>query len=249
MIITEGIGVQIPLQILRADGMIYTIDTPLDVAPETVDGVGMDCPSDILFGRVLDSIVGITQAGKSVIAEHFVGVNHSTRNGGDMLLDNGKQGIRLHIRDHRGDGFPLPFYHTSNDGFTSSPTTPFARALPSNICFIGFNFPKERDFFTGHQLADLGEHPPSRLVGNAQLPLQLLGRNASAGLRHEEDGIEPRAHRSRRMVQNSTRCWREIVVTGATLIDLAARDTIKLAGLFASRAINEFGEPLAAEPF
>jgi hypothetical protein len=50
--------------------------------------------------------------------------------------------------------------------------------------------------------ADLVEHAPCRLVGDAKLPLQLLCRDPAASLAHEEDGVEPEPERRGRPLED-----------------------------------------------
>lgn len=48
--------------------------------------------------------------------------------------------------------------------------------------------------------ANLVVHPPSRLVGDSKVTLQLLRRDAAPRLRDEEHGVEPQDERVRRLV-------------------------------------------------
>lgn len=233
MVVPKYIGIQVGLEVLWADSMVNPVNTPLDVAPEAINSLGMDCPSHILFGGVLDCIVCVPQAGEPVIAEHFISVNHSARDGGDMLLDDRNQCLGLDIWDHPDDSLPATFYYPSNNGFACcSPSTP-PRPLSTDVGFIGFDFSKEGAGVFVHQLANLGKDTPSGLVGDTQFPLQLLCRDSSPRGGHEEDSIEPKAEWGRGLVEYSTRRGRDLLPAVVALVYLTGLDPVELSGLLA----------------
>ena len=53
----------------------------------------------------------------------------------------------------------------------------------------------ERPAVLIHELADLSEHPPCRLVGHAQLAFELLGADTAASRAHDVHGVKPRLER------------------------------------------------------
>ena len=186
---SADVGVEIGLKVFGADNVVNAVDAALDVAPHAFDVVGVDSPSDVLFGMVSDSGVEVTESAKPVVAGHFVGVDHLSS--GDMLLNHRHEGTGLNVGDDFDNGLAVPLHHTGHDSLSSRSTSTFAGSVPADVSLIDFDLPKEFEVALGHEFADLVEHAPSRLVGDSELALQLFSGNARAGGGHEEHGVEP----------------------------------------------------------
>ena len=78
MIKAEDVGVQVGLEVLGADGMVNTVNTPLDVAPETLKTVDVGVAINILLGSMSDRLMGITQSGEPVVAAQLICVDCGT---------------------------------------------------------------------------------------------------------------------------------------------------------------------------
>ena len=67
MIEAVDVGVQVALEILGADDVVNAVDTPLGVAPEPFDVVGMGAARHVLLGTVDHGFVGIAKARQVIV--------------------------------------------------------------------------------------------------------------------------------------------------------------------------------------
>ena len=162
-----------------------------------------------------------------------------------MLQNHGNQCLGLHVRDHLDHGLPAAFYHAGDDGFASGSPAPLPWPLAPDVGLVNLNLAEEGDTVLGHELADLLEHPPGRLVGDADLPFKLLGRYARPGGSHEEHGMEPRLEGSRGLVEDGVRRGRYLSPTEFATVDLAARDAVVFGDFLALGAGHTVGQRAA----
>ena len=233
------VGVEIGLKVFGADNVVDAVDAALDVAPHAFDVVGVDSPSDVLFGMVSDSGVEVTESAKPVVAGHFVGVDHLPS--GDVLLNHRYEGTGLNVGNDFDNGLAVPFHHTRNDSLSSRSTTALAGPLAADVSLIDFDLPKELEVALGHEFADLVEHTPSRLVGDAKLTLQLLGGNARAGGGHEEHGVEPGAQRSGGLVEDGVGGRGDVRAAVFATVDLAASNAVVGGDVLTGNAVDAVG--------
>ena len=62
MIEPVDVGIKVGLEMLGADCVVYPVDSPLDVAPHTLNVVGVGPSRYVFFGRVVDRLVGVSKA-------------------------------------------------------------------------------------------------------------------------------------------------------------------------------------------
>ena len=87
----------------------------------------------------------------------------------------------------------------------SSPTLPDVPPVPADVCLVNFHGPLERSrirFF--HRLTDAMTEIPSRLVGDSEGPLELIGRDSLPRLAHQIDGRKPLRKRQVRIVEDAS---------------------------------------------
>ena len=218
MIEAVDVGSEVALKVLGADRMVHAVDASLDVAPHTLDVVGVDPPSDIHLGVMLDGLMGIPKTGESVIAGEVIGIDHlAVRN---VFLNHRKQCVGLHVRDYLDDGLPALFYQTSDYGLSCGSPAPFSWPPPADVGLIDFDLSEQNGMALGHQRANLLEHPPSCLVSDSAFPLQLLGRYSRSGRGQEKHGVEPRTERSTGLVEDGVGRRRDLISAEFTAIDL-----------------------------
>lgn len=249
MVVPEHIRIQVRLKMLGSDVTVRPGNPVLDDAPETVYGLGMGRAVHVLLGRMVDGLMVESQVGESAIAGHLVGVDGCPFSSGNVLLDDGQECLGLHVISYQHHSVALTFHQSHSDGLASGPTTPLPRALPTNVGFVNLDLPEEGRVVTSHHLADLGEHPPGRLVGNPQLPLQVLGRDAHSSVGHQEHSIEPEAQRCRRLVVDSASGGVNMVATVVTAIGFAACYFVVLGDLLAGLAENPIRIQILLQPF
>ena len=93
----------------------------------------------------------------------------------------------------------------------------------------------------GHQLTDLCEHSPSRLVSDAGFPLQLLGGYASAGRSHKERRVEPSLERRPRLVEDGVRRGGDVGAAEFARVDLATFNAVMVGHAVTLSAMNAVG--------
>ena len=245
MVEAEDIGIKIALQILGADDVVNAVDAPLGVAPETFNIVGVGASCNVLLGAVDHGFMGIAETGKVVVGSVFVGVDGSIV-GMDVFLDHRDDGRCFTVGLYLNHGVALALNQAYHHGlaYGSAPgpellARVFVGFLAADVSLINFYLSEQRDaVFLGHQLTDLGEHPPGRLVSDASFPLQLLGGNAGAGRSHKEHRVEPGLERCTGLVEDGIGSWGDVDTTEFARVDLAALNAVMASYLTALGAMN-----------
>ena len=123
----------------------------------------------------------------------------------------------------------------------AAPRPRFPRSFAPDVGLVNLDLAKEGDTVLGHELADLLEHPPGRLVGDADLPFKLLCRYARPGGSHEEHGVKPGAKRSRGLVEDGICRGGYLGAAELAAIDLSALDAVVGSDLLAGKAGDAIG--------
>ena len=239
------VGVEVALQVFGADRVVNSVDAPLGVAPETFNIVGMGASCNVLLGAVDHGFMGIAETGKVVVGSVFVGVDGSIV-GMDVFLNHRDDGGCLAVRLYLNHGVALALNQAYHHGlaYGSAPGVELlvgvlVAFLAADVSLINFYLSEQRDaVFLGHQLTDLGEHPPSSLVSDAGFPFQLLGGNAGAGRGHKEHRVEPGLERCTGLVEDGIGSWGDMGTTEFTRVDLAALNAVMGSYLIALGAMN-----------
>ena len=245
MVEAEHVGIQIALQVLGTDNVVNAVDSSLGIAPETFDIVGMGASCNVLLGAVDHGFMGIAETGKVVVGSVFVGVDGSIV-GMDVFLDHRDDGRCFTVGLYLNHGVALALNQAYHHGlaYGSAPgpellARVFVGFLAADVSLINFYLSEQRDaVFLGHQLTDLGEHPPGRLVRDAGFPLQLLGGNAGAGRGHKEHRVEPGLERCTGLVEDGIGSWGDVDPTEFARVDLAALNAVMTSYLIAFGAMN-----------
>ena len=245
MVEAEDIGIKVALQVFGADRVVNAVDAPLGVAPETFNIVGMGASCNVLLGAVGHGFMGIAETGKVVVGSVFVGVDGSIV-GMDVFLDHRDDGRCFTVGLYLNHGVALALNQAYHHGlaYGSAPgpellARVFVGFLAADVGLVNFYLSEQRDaVFLGHQLTDLGEHPPGRLVSDAGFPLQLLGRYARPGRSHEEHGVEPDLERCTGLMKDGVGSWGDVETAEFTRVDLAALNAVMTSYLIAFGAMN-----------
>lgn len=234
--------------------MIYTANPVLSLGPKALKGIGMNTVININLVRMIDRAVVVSHHGKHVIGVVFVRVDFRTA---------------FHVRPYdREDGFGFgvldlmdfqlaaaisqPEYgslglETSTTRMSRFLAGMFVLFFPAEVGFIGFGHARKLLEILEQHPAHLLAHSPSALVSNARFPLDLLGRNPAASLRHEVDDVEPYGQGSWGLVEDRARRRGELPAAVITAINLALGDAVKLLFASAVFALDDFGKPLTAK--
>lgn len=218
--------------------MINTVNPTLDIAPERFNSVDVGNPTDILLGRVLDYLVGISERFNVVIARKFIGKDNCLILFSNLSFNHGQEGMCFDIGNYLSDRITATLYHAHDNRFTRCATSTFAGVLAADVCFIDFNLTDKRVNVFGHEFTNLVEYTPCGFVGDTQFPLELLGRNSGFGGGHQEDSVEPRTKRGIRLVEDSTSRRREVRPAELTGIDLTVGYPVMSGDFLALLAVN-----------
>ena len=227
---------------MRSNTVVDTIQAPLDVGPKALCAVDVGLPLDVLLSSMIDSLMGIAELAQPIVALEFVGVDDGARGNGDVLLDDGDQGLGLHIGGNRQRSpFRFPLDRPNDDGLTSGSPATLARPLAADVGFVYLDATTKRAAILSHELADLAEHAESGSVIDPQLPLQLHGGYPSPSLGHQEDSVEPRAKRKFRLVEDGVSSGGYLAPAELTAIDFPASNAEMLRDSLAVLTRNPIG--------
>lgn len=88
------------------------------------------------------------------------------------------------VSHYLGHYTPSAFHSTQHDGFPGCPTTTLPGLRGPNVGFVRLNDALEVNALLSQEQPDLVSHPPRAFVGDTDLALEFLGRNAILGIRH-----------------------------------------------------------------
>ncbi len=83
--------------------MIDAIYATLDCRPQSLTGIDVGNPTHILFGSMLDYLVGIAKFLNPIIAMEFIRKNNSLIQFGNLSFNHGEQSPRLDIGNYLSD--------------------------------------------------------------------------------------------------------------------------------------------------
>jgi hypothetical protein len=220
--------------------MINTINTPLDSAPQRLYSVNVGNTGDVLLGYVLDDFMGETELFNPIIAAKLIGKDCGVTSIGNVLSDEGEQRSGLNIGNYSGDCVPVALSQTYNRSFTGCATAPRPSPLTADIGFIHLDLSSQGINILIHELADLFEHAPSRLIGNSQFPLKLFSRDTRFGGGHYKHGVKPGAERGIRFMEDSASSRRYVRPAEVAGVNFTIGYTVMGSNLLALRAVNAF---------
>ena len=218
--------------------MINAAYAVFDVRPKAFDGIGMNVAKHIDFLRVQNSIVLVSHLAKWAI--DVIVVRKNGRTLFDVANNRGKDGNLLDVGDGAGFEFAAALSHADNRGFASSAAPALPLALAAEITFVNLNDAIKWVKVFAQSMANFFAHTPRGFIGHARFALDLFGRDASAGLSHEVNDVEPSRHRGTRFLKDSASGRGNLVSAVITCVHLAPRDFMKQRTLVALRAVYSF---------
>lgn len=247
MIEPEHVRIQVALQVLGADYMVYAVNPSLGVAPEAFDVVRVGIPCNVLLGGMEYRFVGISQAGKAIVCGVLIGIDGSALDNVGLDHRENRNGPVVGLNLHHGVAFPFHHADYCSLAYISPARVEFLgfmliAFLATHIGFVNLDFAKELEApVLGHEFANLVEHPPCRLVGNAGFSLKLLGGNAGSGRGHEEHSVEPCPQGSAGLVEYRIGARGDMRGTSDTGINLAGLNPAMGGNFPALLAVNAGG--------
>lgn len=246
MAVPEGVFIQVGLQMLLTDGMVDTGNPALDQAPEALNRVGVDISPDVDLRVVEDTPVLIAALTKLGELAAFVCVDEGAWH--DVSSNQASINLGANRVDVGGLDSPFALDCSENSGLVVDVASPHPASPSPDVCVINFDRPAELSIVLIEQGANPIEHAPCRLVGDADLTLQLLSRDTAAGRGHEKDRVKPNAKGCPRVLKDGA-CHRVLVVPAAvTGIGWAALDSVVLGDFAADLAEDAIGVQVIPKP-
>ena len=222
--------------------MINATNPVFGQAPEAFNGVGVCVTRDIDLRRMMDALVLVAEPLQWIVGDPFIGKDRAFRHG---ALDNVRyKRIAASVRDNFGHDAALTLYHAEDGSFADSARTlvellvfMFVLFETAKMAFIRFDFAGQLRtvIFVQHR-ADLLEHTPRALVGDANLPLKLLCADSALSRSHQENGMKPEFERRSRILKDCAAHWVLMMTTELTNIRRALGSAMMLRDLLALRA-------------
>lgn len=242
MIVAERKLVNVSLKVAPTNVMMRAIHRPLQLAPESFNRVGVDIAAHVFVLAVVYCAVLVAPLRGVAVNRQFVGVER----GGNIHIardvpENVVCGHGVNdLRDYPAIAFHNPDYRSLSSG--SAPA--LARPHAANISFVRFDDAHEfRRSAVAHEFADLVIHPPSRLVGDAELPLQFLCGHPVLARSHQENGEEPRLQTRAGLMEDRASGGIDVFATPSARIATTASDVMERGFLAALRASQPIRPP------
>ena len=190
----------VALQVLRTHLVERAVVRPLEHGPEALDAVGMRHAVNVFANRMLDRFVVV---GDAPISRRFIGVDRGI--GGCVIGDEALQRLRVRLLHHLGaHGVGGAILRAHNRRLASRATTlkRFAlalwhvAALAAHVGFVNLDRTIERTVAAfAPCFPNAVQHEPRRRLRNANIPMQLHGRNRLQAGKAQVDRDGPLAQR------------------------------------------------------
>jgi hypothetical protein len=183
-----------------------------DLRPEAFNRVGVVDSMNVLLPGMVDLPVNVSKFRKRLVGAPFIGANGRTLL--DVFLNEWQEGPLSNPAYHLGHNVTPTTNHSEDDSLLGTSGTFIRVPFPSaNVSLVNLNVPVELvvPVHGSHVLSDLMGHSPSGLVGDGQLSLEFLGRDAMPGRGEQVESIEPLLQGGMAVLERGTRHWVDMV--------------------------------------
>lgn len=184
------------------DMHMSSADGALHQGPETFDALGMVLTVRPLLCAMIDGAVKITKPSQLRIGQQFI--RRDLRAIFDVFDDMWLKRLTTDVRHNARNHIAIALDHSEHDRLAGSAAAALTAApLAANHHFIRFDVAAQLVVAVNLReiLADFMAHTPSRLIGDAQLALQFLRRNAMARGREQIHRVKPFLERNARATE------------------------------------------------
>ena len=143
---------------------------------------------------------------------------------------------------------PVALYGSEHSSLVGNVAATLPTSAAADIGVINFNCSAERPIILIKQRTNPIEHAPRGFVGDAGFTLNLLSRDAAAGLRHKVNSVEPQAKRGAGILKNGSRCGMLMVSAPVTRVGWPTLNSVVLRDLPADLAEDAFWVQVIAQP-
>jgi len=205
----------------------------------------MSIAQNVNFLSMWHGVVLVAHRGEGFVYVEFI--REHLRTLFNVLSDNREDGTALDVLNCSDFQLPTTFNHSENSRLAFRAAAACTFANTAKVRLVGFNFACEWIKILRQNITYFLAHSPSGFVRDTRFPLNLLGRDTAASLRHEINHIEPDGQRGRGLVKNGVRSWRNLITAMVASVDLTPVRTMEKAVDAAIRAINSLREFLIAD--
>jgi len=222
--------------------MTSTIKTTLNEAPEALNRVHMVVTNGVLPFAVINNPMSVSELLNIVIAGKFICMDSVFSGTGDVIPDDRHYSTCLNVLSDRSADLSLfPMNETYNGRFTLCASPWRAGVLSADVCLVNLYMTVHLTVFFIHQLANHGEHSPSRLVSNPYFTLKLFGTYPAASAGHQKHSMKPVTKWRGGFVEYRSGCRRYCMTAKLTGVIFCANPMKVFGYLQALRAVNTIG--------
>jgi hypothetical protein len=167
----------------------------------------------------------------------------------DAFRDHRKQSVSLNIGNDLNYSIPVPFHKSHNNRFAGGTTTTLAMRLAADVSLVNLDLTAKRVNIFGHEFANLTKDTPCGFVSDTQFPLKLLGRDSGFGRGHKKHGMEPRAERGIRFMEDGSRSRGNTHSAELARVEFHVGSLVMLRNLATLRAKDTFRPASLKENF
>ena len=237
--------------------MVHAANSAFDEAPKSLNAIRMDVAHHVHLGRVVDSPMNQASVASirtpdvtdTLVGSPFVRIDRAIRQ--DVFADHGDKSRARGIRSGLGDNPAPPFAESDNGSFNFVAAKRTARtflAASAKIGFVNLDVTAQLALL-GEQRANLFEHAPCGLVGDARLAFNLLRGDSAACGSHQVDRVEPCLKRSARFMEDRPGSRVNVMAALIARVRRTASYPVMLGNALAQLAKDTIRVQVAPEPF
>ena len=223
---------------LATDMDMRSQDRPFEDGPEAFQAVHMHVATRPFLNVMVDRLVTVSEIGKRLVALQAVRADPRTL--GDVPVDFGENVLGFPTRDDLGVDLAASLKDAKDHGLARAATILAPALLAADERLVGLDVARQRRLAVhqSHVLPDLVPHAERRGVGDAQLALQFLRRDAMSRRGEQVHGVKPLLQRHMRAVEGCSHHRVNVVATPSALIGRLLADAVVFPAFAALRAIK-----------
>lgn len=221
------------------------VNRTLQLAPETLNGIGVNLSTNIFTLTVRNALVLEAVRAEQVVSGVFIGADEGTSlhhgNGviGSHSASNGGRDVRTNLAatfHNADDNCFVSCGNARSFDFHGAGAGVHVRCFAADVSFVSFDNAGQQVAALIHQLADLVTNAPSALVRNTKLTLQFLRAHAILGSGHKEHRKEPSAQLGAALVEDRTFARMDLVTAVSARVATASLNAVERVALTAALA-------------
>lgn len=193
---------------MGADMDVCSPDRPLEHRPKRLKGIHVNVAPSVFLGSVVNHVMVVPEFAKDAIGHPFIRANRGAER--NLVQDRRNKRLAGSVWDNLCEQFTVALKDTHDDGLAfgtaSSETLLLTLAPTTHVGFVNLDMVGQRRIAVdgAHIFPDLVRYTEGSRIGNAQLALQFLGRNAMARRGEQVHGVKPFLQRRMRPMKGGS---------------------------------------------